>query len=311
MNTKSYYPFSSYLKERFGVKVHRIGLNAGFSCPNRDGSLSDRGCIFCNEEGFSHFAKTSLSIEEQIESSIDFTRERFKAEKFIAYFQNASNTYASPEKLKKTYDVIKKFPDIVGLFISTRPDCIDGEKLDLIASYRDKYETWIEYGMQTIHDATLKNIERAHDHAKSAQAIIDTDKKGIKAGVHVVLGLPGETKEDMIKTAEAVSVLPISGVKLHALHVLRDTKLEQLYNEGKIKLLSREEYIDSCCDFLERIKPECVIFRLVSDAKKDVLVAPEWINEKQKVIEGIKSEFEKRKTCQGNRYKIKEGIRIH
>ena len=156
-----YHSFSSYLKERFGVKVHRISLNAGFSCPNRDGSLGDQGCIFCNEEGFSHFSKTDLSLEEQIESSINFTRERFKAEKFIAYFQNASNTYASPEELKKAYDVIKEFPDIVGLFISTRPDCIDDKKLDLIESYRDKYETWIEYGMQTIHDTTLKKIERA------------------------------------------------------------------------------------------------------------------------------------------------------
>lgn len=302
---RNYYAFSDYLRERFKTRVHRISLNAGFGCPNRDGTLGVNGCIFCNEKGFAHFTESDKPLKDQIGQSIKFLRSRFKAEKFIAYFQNATNTYADTATLKKTYDSISDFPEIVGLFISTRPDTIDREKLDLIESYASRYEVWIEYGLQTIHDSTLRALNRLHTFSHVSKAVLDTSKRNIKIGAHVILGLPGEKKEDMLETAEAISCLPISGVKLHVLHVLKNTKLEEMHKDGNVRLLEGPEYARLACDFLERLKPDCVIFRLVSDAKKDVLIAPEWINRKHETIKQINDEFEKRKTYQGFYYEQK------
>jgi radical SAM protein (TIGR01212 family) len=299
-----YYSFNDYLRERFGARVHRLSLNAGFGCPNRDGNLSRDGCIFCNEKGFAHFTENTPPLHEQIKSSRDFFRRRFKAEKFIAYFQNAANTYRDTRGLKEAYDVVRNFPDIVGLFISTRPDCIDAEKLDLIESYAEDYEVWIEYGLQSIHERTLKKINRSHTFAQSLKAIEATARRNIKVGAHVILGFPGESKDDMMKTAEAIAGLPVSGVKLHVLHVLSDTKLQTMFERGEIKLLERSEYVSLACDFLERLNPGCVILRLVSDARKEALVAPEWINEKQKVIKEIEDEFQGRATKQGSKYYV-------
>lgn len=305
-----YYSFNEYLREKFGTRVHRISLNAGFSCPNRDGTLDTEGCIFCNEKSFSHFPGSSLTLEEQIASSMNVLRKRFKAEKFIAYFQDASNTYAAPRELKKAYDTIKVFPDIVGLFISTRPDSVDGDKLDLIESYTARYDVWMEYGLQSVHDASLKSINRHHTFSQTLEAVEATSERNIKIAVHVILGIPGESRDNIIKTAKTISKLPISGVKLHVLHVLRDTKLEGLFNEGKIKLLSADEYIKLACDFLECLNPKCVILRLVSDAKDNILVQPKWINEKAKVIEGIKDEFRRKKTRQGSKHEGKKSLCI-
>ncbi|MBN1353457.1 MAG: TIGR01212 family radical SAM protein [Candidatus Omnitrophica bacterium] len=299
---RSYYSFSEYLKTRFERRVQRISLNAGFDCPNRNGTLSASGCIFCNEKGFSRFAGTRLTLAEQIKESMNFVRARFGAEKFLAYFQNASGTYAQTAKLKEAYDVIKDFPDIVGLFISTRPDCMDEEKLDLVAGYCDNYEVWVEYGVQSVHDKSLKYLNRSHTFSQSLEAIENTARRGIKVGTHIIIGIPGETREDIIETARVIAHLPVSGVKLHVLHILRDTPLEKVFIEGKLNLLKQDEYISLACDFIERLDPGCVILRLVSDANPAVLVSPAWINEKQKLIESVESEFNKRGTCQGAKY---------
>jgi len=305
-----YRSFNNYLKEKYGTKVQRISLNAGFSCPNRDGTLGKEGCIFCNEKGFSHYAQEAPPLKEQIRNSMEFAKERFGAEKFIAYFQNATNTHAAPTTLKKRYDVIRSFKDIVGLYISTRPDAIDDEKLDLIETYADDYEVWIEYGIQTIHENTLKVLNRLHTFSQSKEAILKTAKRKIKVGVHVIIGLPDESRDKIIETAIELSRLPISGVKFHILHVLKDTKLESLFKDGKVTLLKPSEYVTLVCDFLERIKSDSVIFRLLSDAKKDVLVSPLWINEKQKIIKMINDEFEKRKTYQGSKYAKENSLHI-
>ena len=299
---KFYYSFNDYLKKRFGVRVHRLSLNAGFACPNRDGTLSREGCIFCNQEGFANFPKSNISLEEQITDSISFFKKRFKAEKFIAYFQNSTNTYASLDKLKKAYDTIKKFDDIVGLSISTRPDCIDEERLNLIKSYSDKYDVWLEYGLQSVHDKTLKDINRGHTFAQFRKAVEATAPKNIKTSCHVILGLSGEVGSDMMETARAISNLPLSGVKIHILHVLKNTKLEDFYRQGKIKLLEEEEYVGLVCDFLEHLNPDFVIMRLVSNAREDILVAPKWINNKQDILKKIDREFEKRGSRQGIKY---------
>lgn len=234
-----------------------------------------------------------------MKKSIDFAKRRYKAGKFIAYFQNATNTYASCSKLKKAYDIIRQFPDIVGLYVSTRPDCVDEKKLDLIKSYSKDYDVWVEYGLQSAHDRTLRFVNRRHTFHDFVKAVEMTSERNIKVGAHVILGLPGETRDDMLKTANKISALPVSGIKLHVLHVLRKTKLEKYYDRGDIRLLSLDEYVNAVCDFLERMSPGCVIFRLVSDANPDFLVAPKWINRKSEAINAIKKEFEKRKTRQG------------
>lgn len=295
-----FYSFNDYLQNKYGERVQRLSLNAGFTCPNRDGKIGSEGCIYCNDEGFSPFANACLSLRQQIKRSIGYASKRYKAKKFIAYFQNATNTYAPLSRLKKAYDIIKEFPDIVGLYISTRPDCIDERRLDLIQSYRKDYDVWIEYGLQSAHDRTLRFLNRGHtvhDFVKAAEL---TAQRNIKVGAHVILGLPGETRADMLKTADKVAKLPVSGIKFHMLHVLKDTKLEEYYKEGRIQLLTFKEYVDTVCDFLEIVNPKCVVFRLVSDASDDYLVAPEWINRKSEVINAIKNEFKRRGTRQGS-----------
>ncbi len=297
-----YYSFNEYLRERFKTRVRRISLNAGFTCPNRDGTLSDKGCVFCNEKGFANFPQADISLREQIIFSIEYFKKRFKAEKFIAYFQNASNTYASADILRGVYSQIEEFPEIVGLIISTRPDCVDEEKLSLIAGYADRYDVWIEYGLQTSHDKSLREMNRRHTFSRFVEAVEATAKKNIKAGAHLIIGLPGETASDMCQTAREIANLPISGVKLHVFHVLRDTKAQALYNSGKLSLLNAREYVQAACDFLEYLNPRCVIMRLVSNAREDVLIAPAWVNQKQKILADIDNEFKKRGTCQGFRW---------
>ncbi|MBI4846504.1 MAG: TIGR01212 family radical SAM protein [Candidatus Omnitrophica bacterium] len=297
----SYYSFREYLENRFQANVRRLSINAGFSCPNRDGSLDTEGCFFCNEKGFSLFSQTDKPLKEQIIASMDLLRQRYKTQKFIAYFQNASNTYAGIEKLKMVFDTIRSFNDIVGLIISTRPDCVDAEKLALISEYCAEYEVWIEYGLQSIHDKTLDLVNRRHNSAQFLDAVRLTKKTKINIGVHVILGLPGETRQDMIETAKILAELGVKGVKIHVFHILRDTRFQALYEQGQIALMEEKEYVRAVCDFLEHLRPDCVIMRLVSTAREDILIAPQWINQRQKVLADINNEFLRRKSNQGSR----------
>jgi radical SAM protein (TIGR01212 family) len=217
----------------------------------------------------------------------------------MAYFQNATSTNAPVEELKKAYDSIVGYDEIVALSISTRPDCVEDDKLDLIAEYGNDRETWIEYGLQTIHNRTLEKIGRGHTFEQTKDAIERTAARGIKTGVHVILGLPGESGDDMKATAREISRLPVSGVKLHALYVLKDTLLERMYAEGKITVMTRDEYVTSACDFMENLSSDRVMMRVVSDARRKYLVAPVWTNDKLTVIAKIKDEFASRGTYQG------------
>lgn len=305
-----YYSFNRYLREKFGTKVRKISLNAGFTCPNRNGTFSAEGCTFCNERGFSDSAKSAVPLRDQIKTGIDFSRKRFKTVKFIAYFQNAANTSAGVDELKKAYDAIRGFPEMVGLFIATRPDCISRGKLDLIESYSDRYDVWIEYGVESVNGATLRKVNRSHTFSHTLKAIEETSKRNIKIGAHVILGLPGESEKDMMKTAETLAGLPIDGIKMHVLHVLRDTKLEEAFNKGEVRLMEPAEYVNLACNFLERLNPKCVILRLVSDAREEVLIAPKWINDKLNVIRAIESEFQKRASHQGRFYEEKKSMCI-
>ena len=297
---KRYNQYSQHLKKMFGCKVYKVTLDAGFNCPNRDGSISKGGCIFCDDSGsFSQAHSCLLPIEEQLQTGVTRLKDRFKAEKFISYFQAYTNTYGSVEHLKKVYDSAFSHDDIIGLSIGTRPDCVDKGKIDLISSYAQSKYVWVEYGLQSIHDQSLKLINRGHNAQTFIDAVKLTQNKNINIGVHVILGLPHETREDMLTTAKVLADLGINGVKIHLLCVLKGTKLEQLYYQNNFNLLEEDEYVETVCDFLELMPPDVTIHRLAGNGLKKILVAPRWLPEKFRILNKIDAEFERRGTYQG------------
>lgn len=300
---KRYNQFSAFLKQKFGVKVYKITLDAGFSCPNRDGTISSGGCIFCDEGGsFSQAHSNLLTIEEQVETGIKTLSERFKAEKFMSYFQAYTNTYKPVAELEKIYNSALKNDKIVGLSIGTRPDCVDDEKLDLIAGYKDDYYTWVEYGLQSIHDKTLRRINRGHDFECFLRAYEKTKERGINVCVHVIFGL-WETHEEILQTAQKLAELKVDGVKIHMLCALENTKLARIYEEKAIDFMSEREYIETVCDFLEYLPPETTIHRLAGNGLKKNLIAPRWLGKKLDCLNQIDRELLARNTFQGYRYK--------
>ena len=303
--TKRYNQYSQHLKELFNCKVYKVTIDAGFSCPNRDGTISTGGCIFCEDGGsFSQAHSGQLSIDEQLDTSIKKLKDRFGAKKFISYFQAYSNTYAPVEKLKSLYDEAVSHPEVVGLSIGTRPDCVDEEKIRLINSYTENHHVWVEYGLQSIHNKTLKLINRGHSSEDFIKAYELTRKfgKDIKICVHVILGLPGETRQEMLETAKVLADLGIDGIKIHLLCALKDTELEKMYNRGEFNPLSSEDYVDTVCDYLEILPKETVIHRLAGNGLKKILVAPKWLPEKFKVLNLIDRELERRGTFQGSKF---------
>jgi len=305
MEREKYYRFSTYLKRTFGCRVYKVSIDAGFSCPNIDGTFSKNGCIFCDNKAFSHYTRVgTISTEEQIEKGIGYGKRRYRAEKFIIYFQAFTNTYASVEVLKQKYDIIRKFDkNIVALAIGTRPDCIDEEKLDLIESYAKDYEVWIEYGLQSIHKKTLKLINRNHTYTDFLQAVKLTRKRNIKICAHVIVGLQGETEREILETAKECGYLKLDGIKIHPLHIVKGTVLEKIFHEGKYKPLELEEYVELSTKFLEYLYPETVIQRLTADCPEEFLVAPGWINKKQVILKKIDEKLEKKERFQGKRFK--------
>ena len=300
---KRYYQFSEYLKTKFGKKVYKITLDAGFSCPNRDGTISSGGCIFCDDGGsFSRAHSSLLSVRDQVYTGVKTLGERFKAQKFMSYFQAYSNTYKPVDELKEIYDESMCHPDVVGISIGTRPDCVDEQKLDLIASYTENYETWVEYGLQSMHDRTLKFINRGHDFETFLKAFQETKKRGIKTGVHVILGLPGETEQDMLETVKMLADIGADGVKFHCLCIFPNTKLYDLYEQGSIKLLEEDEYIDIACDCLELLPSDTTIHRLGGNGLQAIKVAPKWLNKKFEILNRIDRELEERNSYQGKNF---------
>ena len=302
---KHYRQYSAYLKDIFHTKVYKITLDAGFSCPNRDGTLSNQGCIFCDESGsYSQAQSNTLSVNQQLVEGIEkLKNSQFKAKKFIAYFQAFSNTYKPVEELKEIYSQGLDHPDVVGISIGTRPDCIDDEKLDLIGSYAPKYLTWIEYGLQSVHDKTLKLINRGHDFECFLKAYEKTKQRNINTCVHVILGLPNETKEDMLQTARTLADLDIDGIKLHLLCAMKGTKLAQMYEQGQFTPLEEDEYVNLVCDFLEILPPKTVIQRLAGNGLVGQTIAPKWLQKKFEILTKIDNEFIRRDSWQGKFYK--------
>ena len=297
---KRYNNFNTYLRNIFGCRVQKITIDAGFSCPNRDGTISTRGCIYCNVRGSGTGAHaTGLSVTEQLLQGKRALSKRYKAKKFIAYFQAFSNTYAPFDKLKSLYEEALEVDDVVGLSIGTRPDCVDESVLELLQGYGKKYLVWIEYGLQSVHDATLAFINRGHDFKCFKKTVAATKNRGIKICAHVILGLPNEKKTDMLKTARAVASMEIDGLKIHLLYVVKGTKLHKLYAAGKYRCLEQHEYVDLVCDFLERIPKNMIIQRLTGDPHPEELVAPMWSKKKMETMDLIKETLEKRDSWQG------------
>ena len=301
---KRYNAFSEYLKQKFGAKVYKITIDAGFSCPNRDGTISSSGCIFCDDGGsFSQAHSNRLSIEEQVQVGTETLARRFKAQKFMSYFQAFSNTYKPVGELEKIYKASLTHPDIVGISIGTRPDCVDDDKLKLISSFIPDYYTWIEYGLQSVHDKTLKKINRGHDYKCFLEAYEKTKKYGINTCLHVILNL-FETYEEMMETAKTIAKLEPDGVKIHMLVALEGTKVADMYTNGEINFMTEDEYVSTVCDFLEYLPPQTTIHRLAGNGLRTELVAPRWIGKKLDTLNRIDREFERRGSRQGAKFNL-------
>ena len=302
---KRYNQYSAYLKNKFGAKVYKITIDAGFSCPNRDGTISSGGCIFCDDGGsFSQAHSNLLPVEEQVKIGAKTLHDRFKAEKFMSYFQAYSNTYKPVNELEKIYKASLNHPDVVGISVGTRPDCVDNDKLNLLADISKDYYTWIEYGLQSIHDKTLKKINRGHDFDCFLKAYEMSKEKGLNVCVHVIFGL-WETHEEILQTAQKLAELKIDGVKIHLLCALKDTRLANLYQIGKIDFMSEDEYVNLVCDFLEILPKETTIHRLAGNGLKKNLIAPRWLGAKLDCLNKIDREFIKRDTYQGYKLGLK------
>ncbi len=302
-NAKRYYDLKSFWINRFGCKVYKLPIDAGFTCPNRDGTLSTGGCIYCNDRGSRLRQAGPLpSVCEQIRRGKEYYKKHRNAGKFIAYFQTFTNTYGPIEKLKKLYDEALTEEDIVGLSVGTRPDCVPDDVLDLIQNYAKSSHVWLELGLQSIHNRTLQFINRGH----SVETFLDSVKRASGENrnicTHIIVGLPGETREDILKTARVVATLPIQGIKIHLLLALRGTAISDLYEKGEITMLDRGDYVTIVCDILEILPPEMVIQRLTADGYRDIFLAPQWAVNKMEVLNAIDRELEKRNTYQGIHY---------
>jgi uncharacterized protein len=299
-NTKRYYDLKSYWVNRFGCRVHKLPIDAGFTCPNRDGSVATGGCVYCDGRGSALRQAGPLpSVGEQIRRGKAFYRGRGKAEKFIAYFQTFTNTYAPVETLRALYDEALAEEDVTGLSIGTRPDCLPDETLALIRSYAEQSHIWLEFGLQSIHDRTLGEINRGHDAATFRDAVRRASGGPILICVHIIVGLPSETREEILETAGAIAALPVQGIKIHNLLALEGTALGERYAKGKIALMTREEYVGTVCDILEILPPEMVIQRLTADGYRDIFLGPAWAANKLAVLNAIDRELEARDSWQG------------
>lgn len=298
---KRYNAFSDELKRVFGCRVHRISVDAGFTCPNRDGSVGTEGCIYCGGKGSgAHGILPDAPVTAQIEAGKDVMTRKYKARRFIAYFQAFSNTYAPPGRLRALYDEALAVDDVVGLIVGTRPDCLPPATVRLLGEYSRRTYFWLELGLQSPLDRTLKLLERGHDFATFENAVHSCRAEGIRVCAHVILGLPGETREEMLATAAVLNELGIEGVKIHLLHAMKGTPLEMLYRQGGVRMLDRDEYVGLVCDFLERLTPEMSIQRLTGDGGHDHLVAPLWSLKKFEVLNAIDYELERRGSRQGS-----------
>lgn len=302
IGNKRYNTFDNYLKARFGCKVAKVSLNCGFGCPNRDGTKGSGGCIYCSPSASGDFAgNPEMSVTEQffdIKKGIDA---KWHGAKYLPYFQAGTGTYAPVEKLRSLYYEALSLPDTVGISIATRPDCIPDDVLSLLAEISQKTYLTVELGLQSIHDETGRLINRCTDYAEFLEAYTRLTACGINVCVHLINGLPGETREMMLESVETVGRLRPHAVKLHMLHILKNTAAERMYREGKIKVFELSEYVELVCDELELLPYDTVIGRITGDGGRDTLVAPLWSVKKFDVMNGVDREMNRRGVFQGNK----------
>ena len=302
-NSKRYYDLKSYWRNRFGCKVYKLPIDAGFTCPNRDGKVAWGGCIYCDSRG-SQLRQAGLlpSGTAQINKGKAYYTVHRQAGKFIAYFQTFTNTYGDPTELKRLYDEALDQPDVIGLSVGTRPDCVPEETIRIFEDYARDYHIWLEFGLQSIHDRTLKRLNRGHNAQAFLDAVNRVAGRGILLCVHIIVGLPGESPDDILETARVLAGLPIQGIKIHSLLALRGTVLGDQHEKGEIALISREDYVKIVCDILEILPPERVIQRLTADGYKDIFLGPAWVINKMEVLNGIDWELKRRQTWQGIKF---------
>lgn len=304
-NTKPYNKFGDFLKGIFPFKVQKISINAGFTCPNRDGSKGWGGCTYCNNQTFSpEYCHTEKTVSEQLEEGIRFFSRKYPTMKYLAYFQAYTNTYDNTERLKLKYEEALHFPGVVGLIIGTRPDCVSDKLLDYFAILSKKHFILIEYGLESTLDKTLQHINRGHSHEESENAILRTASRGIYTGAHMILGLPGESREEILHHATILSSLPLTTLKLHQLQLIKNTKMAKEYMETPTTfyLFSADEYIDLVIDFIERLNPSIVVERFVSQSPKELVIAPDWGLKNFEFTAKVNKRIEERKTWQGRLY---------
>lgn len=307
MNEKRYRDFADFIHGVFPFKVQKISINAGFICPNRDGTKGFGGCTYCNNQTFSPgYCRPDKSVSQQLEEGIRFFSRKYSGMKYLAYFQAYTNTYGNPEALRKTYEEALGHPDVVGLIIGTRPDCMPDDVLDCIAEISHDKFTLVEYGIESTLDKTLLRINRGHSFACSVEAVKRTAACGIFAGAHLILGLPGETREDMLHHADVVSSLPLATLKLHQLQLIRGTRMAHEFegNPSDFHLYTADEYIDLVIDFAERLNPEIALERFVSQSPKELLIAPDWGLKNYEFTAKVNKRMEERDTWQGRLCRI-------
>jgi radical SAM protein (TIGR01212 family) len=295
-----YYAYNFFLRGKFGGRVQKVSVDAGFTCPNVDGTVAKGGCVFCDNRSFSPSRRgPRVAIGEQIDEGIRRLKWRYDVDRFLAYFQPATNTYAPVARLRPLYEQALSHAKVVGLAIGTRPDCVPHDVLDLLEELAGRAYVSVEYGLQTIHDRTLDWMNRGHYYDAFLDAVERSRGRGFEICAHVMLGLPGETRADMLATAREVARLRLDAVKLHNLYVVHGTPLADQYAAGQVKLLERDEYIETVVDFLELLPPDCVVERVSGEAPHDYLIAPTWCLDKGALRRALEAEFARRDTWQG------------
>jgi uncharacterized protein len=297
---RHYLAFGRFMKELYGEPVYKVNVDAGFTCPNRDGAVATGGCIYCNNDSFRPSECTSTrSVRNQVDKGIPYLRSRYGAKKFIVYFQPYTNTYSSVKTLEALYREALDNPDVVGLAIGTRPDCVDEEKIAMIERLARDYFILVEYGLQSIYDKTLEFINRGHTYECFRKALELTAGRGIKVGGHIILGFPTETREEMLHMADELSEMPVEFLKIHQLQIIKGTTLEGVYEKKPFPVFGYQEWIEMLADFLERLSPDIVLQRLFAAAPDEILIAPIWHKTRSELLRDLDEYMEKRGSWQG------------
>ena len=303
IENKRYHTWNYYLRQKFGCKVFKVSINAGFTCPNIDGKIGYGGCTYCSKDGSGDFAGNPKdNLVKQFYEIREMMSKKWNDAKYIGYFQAFTNTYAPVEVLKEKFETILEQDGVVGLSISTRPDCIPDDVLEYLAELNDRTNLWVELGLQSVHECTSKIINRGHNFEVFENCVERLRKHNIDVVVHIIDGLPGETHEMMMETARVVSKMDVQGIKIHLLHVIEGTSMANMLKKGNMRLLEKDEYVNIVCDQLEILPQEMVIHRLTGDGKKENLIGPLWSLKKWEVLNAIDDELKRRNSWQGKYY---------